>query len=174
MGQFDTFVERYFNRGFVGQGTTFEATCWLTTIQEGGGVSYVRSPLRYQHGASADAWPILTGVVDHRFDDRTAAQNFDPNSADQTRITFRPIIPLDFSRSISVPGGVGGGGGGIPGELTMQVELESITWGGRYRLQGLKCRANVISGYGSPIGNPPGVSEALYALSLGPPTALPG
>ena len=158
MGQFDDFINRYFDPGFAAPATSYGVRCWLATNQDGGAVSYVNDVLGYQPGGDAYPMPFVTGEVHQLFNDRTSEHPFDPDSADRTIITLKPMRPVDQTSLI-----------GAPGEPVIQVEFRSITWGGRFQLRDLTCRANVLSGYGSPIGQPAGVPEALYTLSLGTP-----
>jgi hypothetical protein len=156
MGQFDDFISRYFQQRFVADVASYAIPCWLATNQEGGPVSYARSDLGYQ--SRPNGLPFVTGEVQQLFDDRTSARPFDPASADRTIITLRPQTHPDLTTI---------GGGGV-GEQVIQVEFVSITWGGgRFDLQDVACRASVITGYGSPIGQRG--SEALYTLSFGTP-----
>ena len=91
MGQFDDFINRYFDPGFAAPATSYGVRCWLATNQDGGAVSYVNDVLGYQPGGDAYPVPFATGEVHQLFNDRTSEHPFDPDSADRTIITLKPM-----------------------------------------------------------------------------------
>ena len=165
MGQFDEFINTYFEPRLANQEHVLP--CWLVIIQEGGGVSYIRSDLGYRIrentvsvGVENESRPYATGEVSQTFDSRLTMNGrlpFDPAQADRLRVTITPIMSSSYDF------------GGGPTEARIQVSFDGITWPGSYTLQGLTCRANVLSGYGPAIGRD---GEALFALALGSPYTL--
>jgi hypothetical protein len=155
----------YFRPSFVSKEHLLP--CWFVIIQDGGGVSYVKSDLGYRMpgdtislGEGNDSRPYATGDVHQTFDSRLAMNGryrFDPDQADMLRVTITPIMPSSYSLSSE------------SSEARIQVSFDGITWPGSYTLQGLTCHANVLSGYGPAIGRE---GEALFALALGSPYVL--
>src|SRR4051794_24489039 len=104
MGQFDAFVNRYFDVRFVAPVTQYGVRCWLATNQQGGGVSYATSLLGYERVAAATASRSVsvTGEFTQLFDDRhgRSGHSFDPDSGDRIIVPLRPTLPVD-PRSLS-------------------------------------------------------------------------